>query len=79
MSALRDKRIGLRLALTGGVRMLKQAERGGTTRDNVTRIADYRNRAMDIPLEAKIAPIGYVPIPRYRSLVPIYYEIPTCA
>jgi hypothetical protein len=70
---LRDQRIGKRLALTGGVRILKQAHNGGTTRDNVTRINDYRMRAADVPLETKIKPVGYVPIARWKSLVPIYY------
>lgn len=71
MSALRDRRIGKRLALTGGVRIIQQAHRGGTPRDNVLRINDWRSRAADVPLETKIKPVGYVPIPRYRSLAPI--------
>ena len=70
-SPLRDKRIGRRLALTGGKRMIVQAERGGTSRDNVIRIREWRNRYDEIPLETKIASVGYVPIPRYLSLVPI--------
>jgi hypothetical protein len=69
---LRDKRIGRRLALTGGYRMLTQAERGGTGHDNVLRMADWRNRVATIPLETKIKSVGYVPIPRWKSLVPIY-------
>lgn len=52
--------------------MIVQAERGGTTRDNVIRIQKWRERYDEIPLEIKIAPVGYVPIPRYLSLVPIY-------
>lgn len=70
---LRDQRIGKRLALTGGVRMLKQADQGGTPRDNVLRMADWRNRVAAVPLEKLIEPIGFVPVPRYRALVPIYY------
>jgi hypothetical protein len=71
-SPLRDSRLGRRLKLTGGKRMIVQAERGGTTRDNVIRIQKWRERYDEIPLEIKIAPVGYVPIPRYLSLVPIY-------
>jgi len=71
-SPLRDQRIGKRLVLTGGVRMLKQAYHGGTAQDNIYRMTDWRNRAAHIPLETQIKPIGYVPIPRYKSLVPIY-------
>ncbi len=73
-SPLRDRRIGKRLALTGGVRILVQADRGGSiTHDNVMRMADWRNRAATIPLETRIAPMPYKPIPRWRSLVQIYY------
>jgi hypothetical protein len=69
---LRDQRIGKRLALTGGVRMLKQAHLGGTTRDNVIRTSRWRNIYADVPLETKIKPVGYTQIPRWKSLVPIY-------
>ena len=68
-SPLRDSRIGKRLALTGGVRILKQAHNGGTPRDNVLRMADWRNRVADVPIETLTKSVGYVPIPRYRSLV----------
>lgn len=69
---LRDQRIGKRLALTGGVRMLRQAHIGGTPRDNVTRMKDWRNRIVEVPLEVRIKPVPYAPIPRWKSLVPIY-------
>lgn len=77
-SPLRDKRIGIRLALTGGNRMLRQAEFGGTRHDNRLRTKEWRNRIATIPIEARVRPVasgcrpGYVPIPRCRSLVPIY-------
>jgi hypothetical protein len=71
-SPLRDARIGKRLALTGGVRILKQADQGGTPRDNVLRMTDWRNRVAEIPIEHRIKSVGYVPIPRWKSLVPIY-------
>ncbi len=71
MSALRDQRIGRRLALTGGGRMLAQAEFGGTRDDNKRRVKAWRNRCEHVPLEAQVKSVGYVPIPRYMSLVPI--------
>jgi hypothetical protein len=74
---LRDQRIGKRLALTGGVRMLRQAHSGGSTHDNVLRMKDWRNRVATIPHEMRMrrddpnVRQGYVPIPRCRSLVTI--------
>jgi hypothetical protein len=69
-SPLRDQRIGRTLALRG-CRAIAQAEQGGTPRDNVVRIQQWRARYDDVPLETKIESVGYVPIPRYLSLVPI--------
>ena len=70
-SPLRDQRIGRLLAARAGDRPLCQAETGGTSSDNARRTADWRNRYARLPIEFTVAPIGYRPIPRYRSLVPV--------
>lgn len=53
-SALRDQRIGRRLACTGGARILAEAEEAPTNRE---RIARWRVTQARLPLEATIAPI----------------------
>lgn len=66
---LRDRCIGRRIRRHGGTRPLHQAEQGGGTHfDNVTRMADWRNRYARIPIEHVLG-ATYIPIPRCRSLV----------
>lgn len=50
-SPLRDQRHGRLLAARGGKRIIVQGERGGTQLDNITRIAEWRNRYSLVPIE----------------------------
>lgn len=53
-AALRDQRIGRRLAFTGGARILREAEQCLTNRE---RIARWRLIQARLPLESTITPI----------------------
>lgn len=53
-AVLRDQRIGKRLALTGGARILTEAEQCLSNRE---RIARWRVTQARLPLEATITPI----------------------
>ena len=57
-SPLRDKRVGRRLALTGGARILQEAERAPT---NSERIARWRIVTARLPFEATVTPIKRTP------------------
>lgn len=50
---LRDQRVG-RLLVARKCRAIHQAEKGGTAMDNVTRMAQWRNRYSLIPEELKL-------------------------